>query len=59
MSLENTLTTTSISYHDDKDYFDIIDFIESTIELQEDSIKANRDVEEEIQDSQLDLNNYT
>jgi len=59
MSLENTLTTTSSSYHDDKDHFDIVDFIESTIELQEDSIKANRDVEKEIQDSQLDSDNYT
>jgi hypothetical protein len=54
MSLENTLTTTSISYHDDKDYFDIVDFIESTLELQENSFKANREVEEEIQNSQLD-----
>jgi len=40
MSLENTLTTTSSSFHEEKDYFDIVDFIESTIELQEDNIKA-------------------
>ena len=59
MSLENTLTTTSSSYHDDKDHFDIVDFIESTIELQEDSIKAQRDIEQEVNDCQLNSDNYT
>ena len=44
---------------EDVEHFDIVDFIESTLELKENSIKANRDIEEEIQDSQLDLNNYT
>ena len=44
---------------EDVEHFDIVDFIESTLKLKENSIKANRDIEEEIQDSQLDLNNYT
>ena len=44
---------------EDVEHFDIVDFIESTLELKENSIKANRDIEEEIQNSQLDLNNYT
>lgn len=59
MSLENILTTTSSSYHDDKDHFDIVDFIESTIELQEDSLKAQRDIEQEVNDCQLNSDNYT
>ena len=59
MSLENTLTTTSSSFHEEKDYFDIVDFIETTIELQENSLKAQRDIEQELNDSQLDSDNYT
>jgi len=59
MSLENTLTTTSSSFHEEKDYFDIVDFIESTIELQEDNIKAQKDIDQEVNDCQLNSDNYT
>jgi len=38
---------------EDKDYLDIVDYIESTIELEENNFKAQRDIEQEIQDSQL------
>ena len=38
---------------EDKDYLDIVDYIESTIELEEINFKAQRDIEQEIQDSQL------
>ncbi len=44
---------------EDVEHFNIVDFIESTLELKEDSIKANRDIDEEIQNSQLDSDNYT
>ena len=53
MCLENTLTTSSSNY-EEKDYLDIVDFIETTIELQENSLKAQRDIEQEIQDFKLD-----
>tara|TARA_S200002703_G_scaffold53552_1_gene46333 strand:- start:297 stop:470 length:174 start_codon:yes stop_codon:yes gene_type:complete len=53
MCLENTLTTSS-SNHEEKDYLDIVDFIETTIELQENSLNAQRDIEQEIQDFKLD-----
>ena len=53
MCLENTLTT-SLSNHEEKDYLDIVDFIETTIELQENSLNAQRDIEQEIQDFKLD-----
>jgi hypothetical protein len=59
MSLENTLTTTSSSFHEEKDYFDIVNFIESTIELQEDNIKAQKDIDQEVNDCQLNSDNYT
>jgi len=39
---------------DEKDHFDIVDFIETTIELQENSLNAQRDIEQEIQDFKLD-----
>lgn len=39
--------------YEEKDYLDIIDFITSTLELQEDTRKANQIVEEEIQESLL------
>lgn len=58
MCLENTLTTSS-SNHEERDYLDIVDFIETTIELQENSLKAQRDIEQELNDSQLDSDNYT
>ena len=58
MCLENTLTTSSSNY-EEKDYLDIVDFIETTIELQENSLKAQRDIEQELNDSQLDSDNYT
>ena len=47
------LTSTSNNFHDTKDYLDIVDFIESTIELQEESIKADRELEAEINDLKL------
>ncbi len=53
MCLENTLTTSSSNY-EEKDYLDIVDFIETTVELQENSLKAERDIEQEIQDLKLD-----
>ena len=53
MCLENTLTTSSSNYKE-KDYLDIVDFIETTVELQENSLKAQRDIEQEIQDFKLD-----
>ena len=53
MCLENTLTTSSSNY-EEKDYLDIVDFIETTVELQENSLKAQRDIEQEIQDLKLD-----
>jgi hypothetical protein len=53
MCLENTLTTSS-SNHEERDYLDIVDFIETTIELQENSLNAQRDIEQEIQDFKLD-----
>ena len=52
MCLENTLTTSS-SNHEERDYLDIVDFIETTIELQENSLKAQRDIEQEENDCQL------
>lgn len=48
----STLTSTSYDYNE-KDHIDIIDFIESTIELQEESIKADRELEAEINDLKL------
>ena len=39
--------------YEEKDYLDIVDFITSTLELQEDTRKANQIVEEEIQESLL------
>jgi len=56
MSLKNTyyaLTSSSYDFYE-KDYYDIVDFIESTLELQEESIKAQLEVDAEIQDKQLD-----
>jgi len=53
MCLENTLTTSSSNY-EEKDYLDIVDFIETTIELQENSLNAQRAIEQEIQDFKLD-----
>jgi len=53
MCLENTLTTSSSNY-EEKDYLDIVDFIETTVELQENSLNAQRDIEQEIQDFKLD-----
>ena len=53
MCLENTLTTSSSNY-EERDYLDIVDFIETTIELQENSLNAQRDIEQEIQDFKLD-----
>ena len=44
---------------DNKDHFDIVDFIETTIELQENSLKAQRDIEQEVNDCQLNSDNYT
>jgi len=58
MCLENTLTTSS-SNHEERDYLDIVDFIETTIELQENSLKAQRDIEQEVNDCQLNSDNYT
>jgi hypothetical protein len=46
-------TSTSNNFHDTKDHLDIVDFIESTIELQEESIKADRELEAEINDLKL------
>ena len=46
-------TSTSNNFHDTKDHIDIIDCIESTIELQEESIKADRELEAEINDLKL------
>lgn len=39
--------------YEERDHLDIIDFITSTLELQEDTRKANKEVEEEIQESLL------
>ena len=39
--------------YSERDYLDIVDFITSTLELQEDTRKANKEVEEEIQESLL------
>jgi len=39
--------------YEERDYLDIVDFITSTLELQEDTRKANQIVEEEIQESLL------
>lgn len=39
--------------YEERDYLDIVDFITSTLELQEDTRKANKEVEEEIQESLL------
>ncbi len=38
---------------DEKDHFDIVDFIESTLELQEKSIQAQAEINEEIQENKL------
>ena len=53
MCLENTLTTSSSNY-EEKDYLGIVDFIETTVELQENSLNAQGDIEQEIQDFKLD-----
>jgi hypothetical protein len=39
--------------YEERDHLDIIDFITSTLELQEDTRRANKEVEEEIQESLL------
>jgi len=36
--------------YEERDHLDIVDFITSTLELQEDTRKANQIVEEEIQE---------
>ena len=54
MCLENTLTTSSSNY-EEKDYLDIVDFIETTVELQENSLNAQRDIEQEIHQRQAML----
>lgn len=41
------------NYYDNKDYLDIQDFITTTLELQENTRKAYREVEEELQESLL------
>ena len=37
----------------ERDHLDIVDFITSTVELQEDTIEANKGVDEEIQETKL------
>ena len=37
----------------ERDHFDIVDFIESTIELQEKSIQAQAEINKEIQENKL------
>lgn len=37
----------------ERDHLDIVDFITSTVELQEDTIEANQGVDEEIQETKL------
>jgi hypothetical protein len=37
----------------ERDHLDIVDFITSTVELKEDTIKANQGVDEEIQETKL------
>ena len=39
--------------YEERDHLDIVDFITSTFELQEDTRKANQIVEEEIQETKL------
>jgi len=39
--------------YEERDHLDIVDFITSTLELQEDTRKANQIVEEEIQENKL------
>jgi hypothetical protein len=39
--------------YEERDHLDIVDFITSTLELQEDTRRANKEVEEEIQESLL------
>ena len=39
--------------YSERDHLDIVDFITSTLELQEDTRKANQIVEEEIQENKL------
>ena len=39
--------------YEEKDHLDIVDFITSTLELQEDTRRANQIVEEEIQETKL------
>jgi len=39
--------------YEEKDHLDIVDFITSTVELQEDIIEANKGVDEEIQETKL------
>lgn len=39
--------------YEERDHLDIVDFITSTLELQEDTRRANQIVEEEIQESLL------
>lgn len=41
------------NYYTNQDFIDIKDFITSTLELQEDTRRANREIEEEIQESLL------
>ena len=38
---------------DEQEHLDIVDFIESTIELQEKSIQAEAEINEEIQENKL------
>ena len=38
---------------EERDHFDIVDFIESTIELQEKSIQAQAEINKEIQENKL------
>jgi hypothetical protein len=38
---------------EEQDHFDIVDFIESTIELQEKSVQAQAEINEEIQENKL------
>lgn len=39
--------------YSERDHLDIVDFITSTVELQEDTIEANKGVDEEIQETKL------
>ena len=38
---------------EERDHFDIVDFVESTIELQEKSIQAQAEINKEIQENKL------